>query len=144
MGGGSTDRAEIVVDIHPDTPQIVADRGKLNQVLINLISNAVKYSLHREEITILAQSDPDRQRVVWSITDQGIGIAPEDQDRLFTPFQRLRRPETENISGSGLGLYIVKGLVKLMHGELWLESQVDKGSTFSISLPVCGETCRRG
>ena len=106
------------MDIPLDTRNIVSDRGKLNQVLINLISDAVKYSLDRGEIAISARSDPDKQRVVWSITDQGIGIAPEDQDRLFAPFHRIQRPETENISGVGLGLYIVKGLVELMHGEL--------------------------
>ena len=79
-----------------------------------------------------------------SVTDQGIGIAAEDLERLFDSFQRIRRPETESVRGTGLGLYIAKTLLELMHGEIWLESQLDKGSTFFLSLPTVRVDVRNG
>ena len=115
---------------------MVADRDKLVQVLVNLLSNAIKYSPKGGEVAVAARHELERGRVVVSVKDQGIGIAPEDQERLFTTFTRIRRPETEGVRGTGLGLYIVKGLVELMHGEIWLESELNKGSTFYIALPT--------
>ncbi len=73
--------------------------------------------------------------MVVSVTDQGIGISPEDSERLFTTFHRIRRPETDKIRGTGLGLYIVRALVELMGGEVWLESRIHEGTTFYFSLP---------
>ncbi|MBI2935583.1 MAG: GAF domain-containing protein [Chloroflexi bacterium] len=132
----STDRHRFVLQIPPGLPRVEADRDKLIQVLINLLGNAVKYSPGGGLITFSARHNPERQRVVVSVADQGIGIAPQDQARLFTTFQRIRRPETAQVSGTGLGLYIVKSLVELMRGEVWLESELNKGSTFFFSLPT--------
>ena len=120
--------------IPPDVPNVVADRDKLTQVLINLLSNAIKYSSGGGSVTISARQE--RERVVLSVADQGIGIAPEDQQKLFTTFHRIHRPETQGVRGTGLGLYIVKALVEAMQGEIWLESTLNKGSTFFFSLPT--------
>ncbi len=114
----------------------MADGDKLGHVLSNLLGNAVKYSPEGGQITISARHEPERERVVMAVADQGIGIAPRDKKRLFTTFHRIHRTETEGIGGTGLGLYIVKALVELMHGEVWLESKLNKGSTFFFSLPT--------
>lgn len=132
-----------VVNVDRGMPLVLADRDKLTQVLINLVTNAVKYSPAGGPVTIAAMSQAPDGRIVVSVTDTGIGIAPEDRERLFTTFNRIRRPETATIRGSGLGLFIVKGLVELMGGQVWLESEMNHGSTFYFSVP--GEaTVERG
>lgn len=103
-------------------------------MLTNLLQNAVKYSPKGRNVTVSAQSHPDTKHVVIAVSDQGIGIAPEDQKTLFTPFHRVQRSETAGIRGTGLGLYIVKEYVTLMNGEVWVESELNKGSTFYIAL----------
>ena len=70
------------------------------------------------------------------MTDQGVGISSEDQLSLFKTFHRIHRPETRGIRGSGLGLYIVKEWVEAMGGEVWLESELNKGSTFYVAVPM--------
>ncbi|MEE8466518.1 MAG: ATP-binding protein, partial [Dehalococcoidia bacterium] len=134
------DKHEFVVDIPSDIPGVVADRQKLTQVLDNLLGNAIKYSPQGGLITISVQRDRKRQRLITAVSDQGIGIAPGNQQDLFTAFHRIPRSETDSVRGSGLGLYIVKGFVELMNGEVWVESALGKGSTFSFSLPVAEVT----
>ena len=126
----------IVVEKLDELPDVVADREKVAQVISNLLENAVKYSPEGGKVTVVARHQPDRERIVVSVADQGIGIAPEHRRELFTTFNRIHRPETEHIRGTGLGLYIVKALVELMDGEIWLRSQVNRGSTFYFSLPT--------
>ncbi|MFQ6031005.1 MAG: sensor histidine kinase, partial [Dehalococcoidia bacterium] len=132
----TTDKHEFRENIPPDLPRVAADREKLVQILANLLDNAIKYSPDGGTITVSATHEPGRDRVVVAVEDHGIGIASEDQDRVFTAFQRIRRPETRGIGGTGLGLYIVKALAELSQGEVWLESQVQWGSTFFFSLPT--------
>ena len=127
---------EFRVEVPPDLPGVSADEHKLAQVLANLLDNAVKYSPQGGLITVSARHDQVEQRVVTSIADQGIGIDPADQEELFASFRRISQPETEAVGGTGLGLYIVKGLVELMQGEVWVESDVGKGSTFRFSIPL--------
>ena len=74
--------------------------------------------------------------MVVSISDEGIGIGPEDRNSLFTTFHRIQRPETLGIKGSGLGLYIAKEWVEAMGGKIWLESELNKGSTFFVAIPA--------
>ena len=125
----TTEIHEFMVDISPDTPKVVADRDKLAEILTNLLSNAVKYSPGGGQITVSARLQPGKDRVVVAVADQGLGISRRDREHLFTTFHRIRRPETDGISGTGLGLYIVKELAGLMRGEVWLKSQLGKGST---------------
>ncbi len=131
----TTESHGFLVDIPQDLPPVTADPQKLIQVLANLLDNAIKYSPRGGLITTSAYYDDERHQVVTSISDQGIGIAPDDQQELFTTFHRIRQPETESVGGTGLGLYIVRGLVELMEGEVWLESTPGKGSTFFFSTP---------
>lgn len=134
----SSDRHSVVVDCPPDIPSVAGDKGKVVQVLVNLLDNAVKYSPQGGQITLRARRGA--KEVVISVSDQGIGIAPEDATQLFTTFRRIQREDTTTIPGMGLGLYIVKSLVELMRGRIWVESQVGKGSTFFFTLPVWEET----
>lgn len=109
------------------------DPRRLAQVLDNLLSNAVKYSPSGSAVRVRVQ--PQAGEVLVSITDQGIGLHPEDIDRLFHLFSRLETAET--IAGTGLGLYISRGIVEAHGGRLWAESAgPGAGSTFSFVLPL--------
>jgi len=108
----------------------------LDQIFGNLLSNAVKYSPNGGNITLTAKYDSGRELVYLSVGDEGMGISQQDQAQLFTTFHRIQRPETEGIRGTGLGLYIVKKWTEAMNGEVRLESQLNRGSTFTIVLPV--------
>ena len=138
---GVSEKHSLALDIPEDLPLVLGDRDKLTQVLINLLDNAIKYSPQGGKITVAARQETER--VVVSVSDQGIGIAPEDRERIFTTFTRIRRPEAGGVRGTGLGLYIVKALVELMGGEIWVESELDKGSTFFFSLPLFKERRRK-
>lgn len=125
------------LDIPADLPKVLADRDKLSQVLINLVSNAAKYSPEGGRVLVRARpgvTSPDD--IVIEVRDEGLGIAPEDIGRLFETFFRVSRPETHEIRGTGLGLYIVKSLAELMRGSVWVESDLGAGSTFYVSLPA--------
>ena len=130
------DKYDFVTDVPPGTPQVFADRDKFTQIVINLLTNAVKYTPDGGSITVSVNHEPDRERVVVEVRDEGMGIAPENLESLFASFHRIRRPETEGIRGTGLGLSIVKGLVNLIRGEVWVETELDKGSSFFFTVPT--------
>ena len=132
----STNIHQFVLDIEPGLPLVRVDRDKFGEVIGNLLSNAVKYSPKGGSITIQARHDPQRRRVIVSIADHGIGIAQQDRETLFTTFHRIQRPETQSISGSGLGLFIAKEWTKAMGGDIWLTSELNKGSTFFAAVPA--------
>lgn len=139
-----TNKHRFLIDIPPTIPNAWADRGKLCEVLVNLLDNAVKYSPSGGVVAISARHELEQEWVEVSIADQGIGISLKDQEHLFTAFHRIRRPETEGIRGTGLGMYIVKALVELMGGEVWLESALSKGTTFFFSVPVSRDDTAQG
>ncbi|MBF0271909.1 MAG: response regulator [Magnetococcales bacterium] len=115
---------------------LLGDPLRLQQVLINLISNAIKFTSHGE-ITIRAEPiglTADAARIHFSVQDSGIGIAPEQQVRLFRSFTQADDSITRKFGGSGLGLTICKRLVEMMDGEIWLESAVGQGSTFHFTV----------
>jgi signal transduction histidine kinase len=114
-------------------PAVAADPDKLRQVLVNLVENAVKYS-GAGEIEVLLQPHDGWMR--FSVRDQGLGIPLEQQARIFEKFHRLDPEMTRGVGGSGLGLYICKGLVERMNGEIWVKSEPGRGSTFIFELPL--------
>jgi signal transduction histidine kinase len=112
---------------------VAADPDKLRQVLVNLVENAVKYS---DEGQIEVRLEPRDRRLRFSIRDEGPGIPLEERDRIFEKFHRLDPEMRRGVSGTGLGLYICRELVARMDGEIWVESEVGKGSTFVFELPL--------
>lgn len=121
-------------------PKVFADPEKLREVMLNLVGNAVKFTPSGG--TVLVDFFSDGRVVEVSIKDNGAGIAPDDFSRLFHKFSRLDNSYTAMLSpgGTGLGLYISKNLIELMHGKIWVKSDgVDKGSTFTFSLPVASK-----
>jgi signal transduction histidine kinase len=128
----SSERHEFIIEIETGLPDVLIDRDKFAQVVGNLLSNAVKYSPEGGRITLLAKSDKEGRGIVVSVADEGIGIAPEDKTTLFKTFHRIQRPETQGIKGSGLGLYIAKEWTEAMGGKIWVESELNEGSTFFI------------
>ena len=124
------------VTIEPDLPKMSVDRAKYSHIIWSLLSNAIKYSPKGSLIGVSVRSDNGHKRVVLSVRDEGMGIAPADQDALFKTFHRIHRPETIGIRGSGMGLYIVKEWTEAMGGEVWLESELNKGSTFYVAVPA--------
>ena len=132
----TTEMHDFIVDCGPFLPKVLADRNKLSQVLMNLLTNAVKYSPKGGRIVVSGRHEPRNDRVVVSVSDEGIGLQPKDFEAVFETFHRVRNAETDHIRGSGLGLYIVKQLVDLMGGEVWLESEARRGSTFFFTMPV--------
>ncbi len=141
-----TDMHRFVLNIREGTPDMLAEYGKIRQVLDNLVGNAIKYSPGGGTITVTAWYDGPQHRVTVSVADEGIGIGQEDRLSLFTTFHRIQRPETQGIPGTGLGLYIVKKWVEAMNGKVWLESELNKGSVFFVAIPAAGgcPTCTTG
>ncbi len=130
------------VDVPASVPAVAADRDKLEEVLINLIDNAVKYSPEGSPVRIVARETSGEVEI--AIEDRGAGISSDDAAKLFQKFQRLSTPATRDVGGSGLGLYIVKGLVDAMGGRVWIESAPGQGSTFAFSMPVAAEIGKTG
>jgi CheY-like chemotaxis protein len=112
----------------------MADRQRLHQVLLNLLSNAIKYNHLNGSVHISCQADT-KNTIRIKVEDTGNGIASEDKARLFAPFERLAAAQTD-VEGTGLGLALSKHLISAMGGSIGLVSQVGKGSTFWIELPV--------
>jgi len=129
----------------PDDLYVLADNDSLKRILINLVDNAIKYSPENTEITINTkvnkiveheQNDSNNSNLIISVCDEGIGIPVEKYKTIFESFERVVNENTASIKGLGLGLHIVKNLVELNHGEIWVESDIGKGSVFSFSLPI--------
>jgi PAS domain S-box-containing protein len=115
-------------------PLILADETRLRQILVNLVDNAIKYSLPESEIKVDFKIKGDE--LITTVTDQGVGITPSQFDRLFTKFGRIYNPMSVQAGGTGLGLYIVKNLVEAHGGRVWVTSREGRGSRFSFSLPI--------
>ena len=115
-------------------PKVLADAGRIKEVMVNLVGNAIKYTLGSGTVTITHEIQD--QAVVTHIKDTGLGISKEAQEKLFQKFYRVETEQTKDIKGTGLGLFIVKQIVEKMNGKIWVESEEGKGSTFSFSLQI--------
>lgn len=118
-------------------PIVIGDSDRIAQVMVNLISNAVKYTHAGGSINIKAETGDKFVRI--SVTDSGIGISLKDQSKLFEKFYRVDNSLTREVGGTGLGLSIVKTLVEMHGGEIGVESEIGKGSIFSFTLPLVGD-----
>jgi PAS domain S-box-containing protein len=117
---------------------IDGDAALLRRAVTNLIENAIKYTPDGGSVSVelSARTNGEGRQALISIADTGYGIAPEDQVRLFEKFYRIKRSDTSDVKGTGLGLAIVKSVVERHGGKVWVESELDKGSTFYVSLPL--------
>ena len=118
----------------PELPSVLANRRSLEEVVSNLISNAIRYTPDGGSITVSAGVERDYARI--SVQDTGFGIAGEDREKIFERFFRVKNDQTRFITGTGLGLAIVKSIVEAHNGTIRVESEVGRGSTFHVHLPV--------
>ncbi|MCP4379439.1 MAG: response regulator [bacterium] len=126
-------KRDIEIKLHIDAPtQMTVDRGELEIILNNLVSNAVKYNRDGGCVDITCQAVD--QVVTITVSDTGIGMAQEDVDKLFGEFMRIKNSKTKDILGSGLGLSILKKLAQLNGGDVTVTSEVDKGTTFIVTM----------
>jgi len=126
----------LTLNMSHSLPMVNADRQRLEQVLLNLLNNAIKFSGEGSEIQLGLRKEGTE--VVVEVKDNGPGISKEEQARLFTPYYRIEAGR-QRFPGLGLGLALSKQLVELQGGKMWVESELGKGSTFSFSLPVAEE-----
>lgn len=124
----------LTCEIAEALPSFNGDRGGMEAIFINLISNAIKYTPKGGHVNVtLNRAGKD---IRFKVVDNGIGIPPEDIDRIFEKFYRIKTEQTRSIAGSGLGLSIVKGIVDAHNGAIHVESELGKGTTFVVSLPA--------
>jgi two-component system phosphate regulon sensor histidine kinase PhoR len=130
---------KVIVDVPPNFPTIRADRVRLQEALYNLLDNAVKYSREHGEIRLVARQRDEK--IVLSVSDDGIGISKEDLPRVFERFYRVDKARTaKSIRGTGLGLAIVKHIAQLHGGHVEAESESEKGTTIRVVLPIVTQT----
>ena len=130
-----SERVALVFDDPNDLPAFATDEGKLSQILRNLISNALKFT-ERGEVRVGAAAESGGQ-VAFAVADTGIGIAPEDQERIFEEFSQLESALQRKATGAGLGLPLSRKLAELLGGQLTLSSTPGVGSTFTVTIPAC-------
>jgi PAS domain S-box-containing protein len=123
-----------VVSAPRKLPPVYADPLRLERILYNLLENAVKYSPQGGEIKVTVK--PDKEQLVIGVSDQGVGISPADQAKLFAPFQRLEESRPGGARGVGLGLLVCQRLVEAHGGRIWVESKPGRGSSFFFTLPL--------
>ena len=126
----------MTVEIAEGLETIIGDERKIKQVLFNLLSNAVKFTPNGGSIRVEATLPDDKDFVTFSVSDTGIGISADDQNKLFAPFQQLDTTLTRKHKGTGLGLNLCKKFVELHGGKIWVESGAGKGSNFIFIIPV--------
>ncbi len=117
-------------------PPVFIDPKRLSLALVNLLENAIRYNVQNGEVVVKADQAPDKPFVVVSVKDTGIGIPPEDMPKLFNKFYRAENAMKLQTEGSGLGLYIVRGIIRAHGGDIWVESELNRGSTFTFTLPT--------
>lgn len=120
--------------------QVAGDEGRLRQVLVNLVGNAVKFTEKGEvEVRVgryCERKAPKRNFLLFSVRDTGIGIPPEQLEKIFGKFVQVDSTSRRKYGGTGLGLALSKQIVEILGGSIWVESQVGKGSTFHFSYPL--------
>jgi len=127
-------KQSLETEVPDNLPLVRADKAKVRQVLLNLLSNAIKFTADGGQLKIEAVWRNDWCQV--SVSDNGIGINQEDQERMFEPFCQLENPLTREKSGTGLGLTIARQIIERHGGQIWVESDYSKGSRFTFTLPL--------
>jgi signal transduction histidine kinase len=127
----------LVMEVPKDLPFVYGDREKVEQILMNLMGNAIKFTPEGGQVVVSTKLlSKTRNTVSISVTDTGIGIPGDQLEKIFEKFHQVESPLHHSASGTGLGLAITKGLVEAHQGQIWAESEVGKGSTFTFTLPL--------
>lgn len=121
-------------DLPPKMPVIQGDREKLAVVVQNLLGNAIKYTPEGGEVRVFVEMS--ERELTLEVSDSGIGISEEDVEKVFEKFYRANDPRVGDITGSGLGLALTSEIVRLHGGDLTVESELNEGSTFKMTLPI--------
>jgi signal transduction histidine kinase len=129
----------LALRVTPDLPPVLCDEARTTQVIGNLLSNGSKYTPEGGLITITVTTAADDGFLQVSVSDTGVGISTEDQAKLFSRFFRAKSASLTEASGAGLGLHITRALVELHGGRIWLESKLEEGSTFHVTLPIAND-----
>jgi signal transduction histidine kinase len=129
----SAEQHHISLDIKAHDTKVQADRVRIGQVVGNILDNAVKYSPNGGQVSIYLEELEDNYTV--SISDQGMGVSPEQFDHIFERFYRVHNTASQHFSGIGLGLYVAKAIIDEHGGRIWLSSDQRTGSTFHFTLP---------
>ena len=135
--GSGVSQNEFKSDLDPRLPIVMGDRDRLIQVVSNLVNNAIKYSPDGGTVTLSTRSEGGYALV--SVTDTGLGIPPDEIGHVFERFRRVRSGAAQSIPGTGLGLTIVKQIVEMHGGKIWVESAVGHGSAFHFTVPLVAE-----
>jgi two-component system sensor histidine kinase VicK len=135
-------KQKAIISVNPSFPTIVTDQSLLRNALMNLLTNAVKYTPEKGEITILASRK--EEEIVIQISDTGYGIPKKEQKNVFTKFYRGSNILKKETDGNGLGMYLVKSVIDSLNGTITFESKVDEGTTFYIHLPIKGVKAKKG
>ena len=130
----TTPSVELIFDVADNVPELVTDESKVAQILRNLISNALKFT-ETGEVYVTARYEQEERLVIFSVRDTGIGIAPEDQSRIFEEFSQINTPLHKKVKGTGLGLPLSRSLAELIGGTITVESVLGEGSVFSLVIP---------
>jgi signal transduction histidine kinase len=131
----SAEQHILTLEIQTIETEIIADRVRLEQVIGNILDNAIKYSPHGGQVNIrLQKQDNDIYHI--SVKDQGIGVNPEHFEHIFERFYRIQNTASQHYAGIGLGLYVAKAIIHRHGGHIWLENNQGTGSTFHVTVPM--------
>jgi cell cycle sensor histidine kinase DivJ len=133
---------KVVVDLAPNLPEFVTDKRSLNQIMLNLLTNAIRFTGRGGTVTVSAVQDG--QALAVSVADTGVGISADDLPRVGDPFFQARSSYDRRHDGTGLGLSIVKGLLALQGGDLAIASRIGEGTRVTFRLPISGDSCDAG
>ena len=131
-------RLQVLTDVPEPPPEVHSDRQKVKQIVLNLLTNAIKFT-PQGQVRVRVRCDDERRELRISVEDTGIGIAAEDQDKVFEDFRQADSSVTREYGGAGLGLAICRRLAKMLDGRVGLQSQLGGGSTFTLVIPRRGK-----
>ena len=124
-------------DIDQNIPDAIrSDRTEIQKILMNLVSNAIKFTPEKHEVMLSVTMDQTRSNLIFTVRDTGIGISKERLSAIFEPFEQADSTISQHFGGTGLGLTITKKLVELLHGDIQVESELGKGSVFKVKIPL--------
>lgn len=128
---------ELIETLEPALPRVYADRNRIRQVVVNLLSNAAKFTDHGQIALNVSRIERNgKDSICFSVKDTGIGISPDDLAKVFEPFRQIDNSEGRRAGGTGLGMALSYRLVGLHGGDFWVDSRPNQGSTFYFTLPV--------